>query len=366
MIRTLTIAFLSAALVAPAALAEQPGTEMRQWSAPNTAVAGRSYLGVDIRNVTSDRATTLKLKDDHGVEITMVDGDAPAAKAGLKEHDVIVEFNGTAVESEEQLRRLIREVPPGRTVAISVMRDGNPINVSVQLADHDAMVGKNYPRAIVPAIRIPDFPRNAMDVPFDIPTYSSALGVQTESLSRQLGEYFGVKDGEGVLIRSVEKGSAGEKAGLKAGDIIVRADNEKLSDRSDLNHILRTHRSGGKMTLQVMRDKKEQTITVTLPDRGSRDSSMIELDTDRLVASLEKLPELSSDEFAESLENLQDLSIDLPTEMDFSSLADSLSALNNLNLQDLTQNLQSLSDTEDILEHSQEFLQELNLGSDPI
>ena len=112
------------------------------------------------------------------------------------------------------------------------------------------------------------------------------LGVQTESLTRQLGDYFGVKDGEGVLVRSVEKNSAAEKAGLKAGDVIVKADNEKLTDRSDLSHILRSHRTGGKMTLVVMRDKHEQTLTVTLPDRGSRDSSFLNLDTEELQASL--------------------------------------------------------------------------------
>src|SRR5438445_7865151 len=138
-----------------------------------------------------------------------------------------------------------------------------------------------------------------MDLPFQIQTYSSVLGVQTESLTRQLGEYFGVKDGEGVLIRSVEKGSAAEKAGLKAGDVIIKADNEKLTDRSDLSHILRSHRTGGKMTLVVMRDKHEQTFTVTLPDRGSRDSSsLLNLDTAEL-ASLncagEELKNLSLD-----------------------------------------------------------------------
>lgn len=366
MIRTVIAAFLSAALIVPAATAEQPNNQQRQWSGIYATASGRSYLGVDIRNVTPDRVSALKLKEGRGVEITMVDGDAPAGKAGLKEHDVIVEFNGTAVESEEQLRRLIREVPPGHTVAMSVMRDGNPINVSVQLADYDAMVAKTYPRVVVPAIRIPDFPRNGMDVPLDISTYSSALGVQTESLTRQLGEYFGVKDGEGVLVRSVEKGSSGEKAGLKAGDIIVRADNEKLTDRADLSHILRTHRTGGKMTLQVMRDRKEQTITVTLPDRGSRDSSMIELDTDGLVASLENLQALDTDGLAASLENLQDLDIDLPSAGDLSSLADSLANLSDLDLQDLTQSLQSLSDTENIREHSKELLQDLKIVSDPI
>jgi len=79
---------------------------------------------------------------------------------------------------------------------------------------------------VVPSSPASRIPRNSMDLPFQVQTYSSVLGVQTESLTRQLGEYFGVKDGSGVLVRSVEKGSAAEKAGLKAGDVIVKADNE--------------------------------------------------------------------------------------------------------------------------------------------
>jgi serine protease Do len=274
--RAFTAVLLLAGLTISAAAAEQPNTLSR--AAPGYFyVAGRSYLGVDIRDVTTDRMSALKLKEERGVEITMVDMDAPAGKAGLKEHDVILEFNTTAVESEEQLRRLIREVAPGRTVTLGISRDGNAMKINVQLADHSAVMA--VPRVVIPAVRIPDI-HNGMDLPFELQTYSSALGVQTENLTRQLGDYFGVKDGDGVLVRSVEKGSAGDKAGLKAGDVIVRADNEKLTDRSDLGHILRNHHTGGKMTLVVMRDKHEQTIMVTLPDRGSRDSSMLGLDTD--------------------------------------------------------------------------------------
>src|SRR5208282_1324870 len=84
---------------------------------------GGSYLGVDTRDVTADRLTALQLKEEHGVEITMVDQDAPAGKAGLKEHDVILSVNGTEVESVEQLRRMIRETPPGRIVALGLSRD---------------------------------------------------------------------------------------------------------------------------------------------------------------------------------------------------------------------------------------------------
>jgi S1-C subfamily serine protease len=286
--RKISIALLMLGGLALAAIAAEPQPDALSHQVPGYFfAAGHSYLGVDIRDVTTERVAALKLKEERGVEITMVDADAPAGKAGLKEHDVILDFNGTAVESEEQIRRLIREVPPGRTVTLGISRDGAPMKISVQLADHSTVAAQARPRIIVPAPRVQGIiPRNGMDFPFQIQTYSSVLGVQTESLTRQLGDYFGVQNGEGVLVRSVEKGSAAEKAGLKAGDVIIKADNEKLTDRTDLSHILRSHRTGGKMTLVVMRDKHEQTLTVTLPDRGSRDSSFLNLDTEELQASL--------------------------------------------------------------------------------
>src|ERR1700761_820799 len=138
--QTITAALLMAGLAIPAAAVEQPNTLAHPAVAGYFYAAGRAYLGVDIRDITTDRVSVLKLKDEHGVEIVTIDSDAPAGKAGLREHDVILEFNGTAVESEEQLRRLIREVAPGRTVSLGISRDGNAMKVSVQLADHSAMV----------------------------------------------------------------------------------------------------------------------------------------------------------------------------------------------------------------------------------
>jgi len=302
--RILGTALLVAGLAASASLAglAQPAAQPEQWNvAPPVYLysgTGPSYLGVDIRDVDKDRVAALKLKEERGVEVTMVDQDAPAGKAGIKEHDVILEFNGTPVESEEQLRRLIRETPPGRTVTLGISRDGNPIKVSVQLAEHSKVVTQVFPR--VPAVpRTPELPElpNSMDIPvFTI--YSTSLGMQTENLTRQLGEFFGVKNGEGVLVRNVEKGSAAEKAGIKAGDVIVRVGDERLSDRSDLARILRKHREGGKLSVGVVRDKKEQTLTVEVPQRGSRDSSskypgLGELESE--LASVEVLaPEIAS------------------------------------------------------------------------
>ncbi|HZU30983.1 MAG TPA: PDZ domain-containing protein [Candidatus Angelobacter sp.] len=222
-------------------------------------------------------------------------------------------------------------------------------------------MAQNAPHVIIPAVPQVEW-RNSMDIPvMPLQMYSSALGVQTENLTRQLGEFFGVKDGEGVLVRSVEKGSAGEKAGLKAGDVIVKADNEKLTDRTDLTHILRNHRTGGKVTLVVMRDKHEQTFTVTLPDRSSRDSSYLDLDTEDLQASLGSIPEV----FSNLSDDVQVLSLD-----DLSSLGDSLAILNNgkalLDLQNLPAVKDSLKQTQRELQHMQKQLQELHISSDPI
>jgi C-terminal processing protease CtpA/Prc len=358
MTRTITTAILLAGLALPAVPAEQgvqPDTLYRQMPGVFYA-AGRSYLGVDIQDVTADRVNALKLKEERGVEITMVDSDAPAGKAGLREHDVILEFNGTAVESEEQLRRLIREVPPGRTVTLAISRDGNPMKINVQLADHSTVEKQSRAPRVIPVPRIRIHPPNGMDLPaFQIQTYSSVLGIQTENLTRQLGEYFGVKDGEGVLVRSVEKGSAAEKAGLKAGDVIVRADNEKLTDRTDLSYILRNHRGGGKMTLVVMRDKKEQTIQVTLPDRGSRDSSLLDLDSEELMASLGNLDAMVLDLQGDDLQGIGD---------DLASLRGTLKVLEldqqGKELLDLTPEL------ENAIREAEKALHHLKIGSDPI
>jgi len=286
MTRTFKTALLLAGLALPAISAEMQPDGLSSRVPGYYYSAGRSYLGVDIADVTSERATALKLKEERGVEITAIDKDAPAGKAGLREHDVILEFNGTAVESGEQLRRLIRETPPGRTVTLGISRDGAPMKINAQLADYSKIVAENFPHVIVPPrIRFPEGFPNAIDVPrIQIQTYSSVLGIQTESLTRQLGEFFGVKDGDGVLVRSVEKGSAAEKAGLKAGDVIVRADNEKLTDRRDLSYVLRKHRSGGPLNLVIVREKREQPVTVTLPDRGTPDSSALEMDANDLAA----------------------------------------------------------------------------------
>lgn len=239
-----------------------------------TSSSPGSYLGIDISDVTADRVGPLKLKEERGVEITMVDRDAPAGKAGLKAHDVILEFNGTRVEGEQQLRRMLREIPAGRKVTLGISRDGQPMQVEATLAARETVVGRR-PRAfkmVTPEVVMPDMPD--IQIPqFEVMvrSYSRRTGMMVDNLTPQLGEFFGVKSGQGVLVRSVEKGSAAEAAGLKAGDVITKVDNEEIDDRNDWNRVMR--KKGGKISLGIVRDKREQTLTVTLPEVRSNEES---------------------------------------------------------------------------------------------
>ena len=113
---------------------------------PAKILARSSYLGVDIADITSDRLGALKLKEEQGVEVTMVDQDAPAGKAGIKEHDVILTMNGTAIESKTQLQRMIHETPAGRVVTLGLSRDGQPMTIKVQLADRRNEFAHMWPK----------------------------------------------------------------------------------------------------------------------------------------------------------------------------------------------------------------------------
>jgi serine protease Do len=251
---------------------------------------GGSYLGVDTRDVTPDRLDALHLKDERGVEVTMVDQDAPAGKAGLKEQDVILTLNGTDVQSVEQLRRMIRETPSGRTVSLGISRNGQPITLKVELADRKkSFAFESSPgryKFVMPAMpampaipavpavpAIPNMPD--MDVPVSIVVVHSSLrsGLMVENLTPQLSDFFGAKKGEGVLVRSVEKGSRADKAGFRAGDVIVKINGESILDSGDFSHALRS-RKDNTASVSVIRDKKEQTITITLPER--KQSKMFE------------------------------------------------------------------------------------------
>lgn len=229
------------------------------------------YLGVGFREIDSERAKALKLSEEHGVEITAVTEGSPAEKAGIKVGDVVLEYNGHRVEGTEQLMRLVRETPPGRQVKLLISRNGATQTITATIGERKGPgfyldpkwqkdMGKlqDELRNLKFRIEMPDIPRAMMS------WRSAMLGVEAEALSSQLAEFFGVK--EGVLVRSVNKGSAAEKAGIKAGDVIVKVDTEKVSSPSEVTSAIRSVRSKKTFPVTVVRNRQEMTLSVTLEE----------------------------------------------------------------------------------------------------
>ncbi len=230
---------------------------------------GGSFLGVGVREIDAERARALNLKDEYGVEITRVEDESPASKAGLKVGDVVLEYNGQRVDGTEQFVRVVRETPSGRTVKLLVSRNGGSMTLPAAIATRKlkamgtmpGMEGMHIEMPRMEGFTMPDIPKATMS------WRSAVLGVEAESLGEsQLASYFGVK--EGVLVRSVMKGTAAEKAGIKAGDVLVKVDDTKVATPRDVTGAVRAARTNARKTFQVvlMRERKEVSLAVTVDE----------------------------------------------------------------------------------------------------
>ena len=236
---------------------------------------GPSWLGVETHEVTADNAKELKLPAERGVVVAGVTKDSPAAKAGLKENDVITEVNGQRVEGSAQFRRMIHEIPAGRSAQLSVWRDGRMQMLNATLGKseerHNTWMGATpgtFAFRMPEVMEMPDMP--SIDLGGEmamLPGARPRLGIDAEDIGGQLGSFFGAPDGEGILVRSVNSGSAAEKAGLKAGDVITSFNGERVRSLGDLRQRLAAQSEAKTAKIGVLRNKSEMTLSVELPAR---------------------------------------------------------------------------------------------------
>jgi len=236
-------------------------------------INGGSFLGVYAEDISKENMGRYGLSDVRGVGVTEVVKDSPAEKAGLKKDDVIVRFDGESVSSARKLTRLVSESAPDHTVRLSFVRSGVEQEVSVTLAKHNE--GLNVFGGTMPPEIFRDFPNGGLKInpgPMEINPGQDGpfvfsfgggrrIGISTQSLTKQLADYFGVKEG-GLLITSVNENSPAAKAGLKAGDVITAIDGEKVESSGDISRAINKQQDGD-VTLTIVRDRNTQTIRVT-------------------------------------------------------------------------------------------------------
>ncbi len=267
------VLLLASALQAGASSVRAAGAHAQRPAAPHKP----GYLGVGFHTAAG-----------RGVEITVVDHDGPAGKAGLRPHDVIMKVNGQPVATADMLSRMIHEAAPGTVVILSYLREGQTMSGSVRLADQ-----AEVERSVRDKVASADAQANEADPPVaefvpDPPAPNEAapsrgflstmlhttpftgLGLQT--MAPQLAEFFGDTEGFGMLVQTVLPNSPAAIAGLHAGDVLLRADTVALRTSSDWSKRVRSN-PGQPIVLNILRDRHEMTLTLT-PE--SRHHSLLE------------------------------------------------------------------------------------------
>ncbi|MGI9034833.1 MAG: PDZ domain-containing protein [Pyrinomonadaceae bacterium] len=250
---------------------------------------GGGYLGVQSQDVTKENFSKFGLREVRGVAIEKVLENSPAAQAGLQTGDVIIKIDGEEVTSAKKLTRLISEVAPDHQVKITVLRAGGERELTATIGKRPAPEFGNgsftmpapesfgqqeFQLRQMPQIQ--SFPPQGMTIippaddnqnPFIYRANGRQIGVGITPLNNQLGDYFGVTDGRGLLINNVRENSPAAKAGLKAGDVIVETDGKTVNSAADLTRAINEKKEGD-VNLTIIRNKNRQTIRVT-PEKSA-------------------------------------------------------------------------------------------------
>ena len=233
-----------------------------------------SWIGIAIRDADDQ---------DVGATVTVVADGSPAAQAGLREGDVVVEFDGERVRSSRHLARVVRETPVGRRVTLEVLRDGNSETLTLATAEHPDARGRAWMFASPEGefeldeleLHLGDLSKRLEelelrdivgDALLRLESAPGRLGVRVRAVDGQLADYFGTE--RGLLVTHVEPSTPAAEAGLRAGDVITMIDETAVNTRQELRRRLRSVDPAGEVILSIVRDGAPLSIRVTLPDDG--------------------------------------------------------------------------------------------------
>jgi serine protease Do len=201
----------------------------------------RGWLGVSVQPVTPDLAKGLKLSENAGALVAGVAEGSPAAQAGLKPGDVIMEFDGERVTRVDRLPSAVARTPVGREVAVAIIRDGRPMKLTVKVGEQPES-------------------REAASEPAKVP---AKLGLTVEPITPRLAREMGLRDDHGVVVRRVKDDSPAAEAGLQAGDVIVEVDRQPIRTPAEMYRQLDRHPKGAPVLLLVHRGDQSVFVAVT-------------------------------------------------------------------------------------------------------
>ncbi len=262
-------------VIAPDDVIQEPSTPPSFDRSFSMFVDGGAFLGVGTEDISKENMSHYGLREVRGVGVTQVVKDSPAEKAGLRKDDVILRFDGESVTSVRKLNRLVGEASADQSVKLTISRNGSEQEIGATLSKRkfENVFGEGFPSTIfrgTPRAGTRIDPGQILIDPPDQDNFVFAfggnrrIGVSTQSLTKQLADYFGVKDG-GLLVTSVNENGPAAKAGLKAGDVITAVDGEKVTSSGDVSRAI-NKKQDGDVTLTIIRDRSARTFKVS-PDK---------------------------------------------------------------------------------------------------
>ena len=218
----------------PSALAKSVTTQLKE-----KGKVVRGYIGVTIQSVTPELAKSFGLKETQGALVGDVVKGGPAEKGGIRIGDVISTFDGKKVKSSNDLPRMVAETPVGKTVDVSVIREGKEHHLS---------------------LKVEELTKEKIAAQSSAPVQS--FGMKVDNITPQMRQQFGTAEKSGVIVASVEQGSLADTAGIQQGDVIKEVNRKPVRDLAEFNEAIATSGKGEAVLLLLKRDK--QTFFVTL------------------------------------------------------------------------------------------------------
>jgi serine protease Do len=227
----------------------------------------RGWLGVSISDTEEGR-----------VRIVAIEKESPAELADLEEGDLILKVEGKEISSAKELALETRRRKPGQNITLEIERDGKKMEITVKLGDYPEREVKREIELKFPDLFLPKPPKSSLPPqPPKVDTWPKDyffrswgsrkyVGVYLEEIGRELAEHFGVKEGTGLLVSKFSEDSPAEKAGLKVGDVIVRADGKRVEKVDELSELIQEKKKGEKIKIEFIRNKKRNTVEVEIEE----------------------------------------------------------------------------------------------------
>ncbi|MCI0662126.1 MAG: PDZ domain-containing protein [Acidobacteria bacterium] len=235
------------------------------------------YLGVYLGNVNEERARGLNLPETGGAVVGKVEEDSPAARAGIRENDVILAFNDRPVRNRVEFFGLLIDSAPGSKVTLSISRGGERQKISVELGRRSLPpldVLRHMFRGYDPTPASQDDRSRAIAFPNNPAATRYYLGLAVGPLTEQLAKFFNLP-GEGVLICEVRTGGAAERAGMKAGDCITALNDLPVTSPSEFTQLIsligkdrdKSEQPVDEVVFTIISDRREKKVKVKIDQR---------------------------------------------------------------------------------------------------